>query len=328
MITDGNWQPIAEMAVLQQRAAMLRTIRKFFLKRLVLEVETPVLSCSTTCDPFIDSFVTDFQGQDYFLQTSPELPMKRLLASGSGPIYQICKVFRQGESGSKHNPEFSLLEWYRPGYDLLQLMQEMDDLLRELMAEITLSPSCFYSYQECFEKFLSINPHNVDIDELYRCAREHNLHRVLERDEAKDRWLELLMSHIIEPQLGGTREQPCISFVYDYPASQAALAKIEKNSQGVPVARRFEVYVASMELANGFYELQDSQEQQRRFEWENQQRLAMGKNTIPMDSNFLGALQHGLPDCSGVALGLDRLLMLLTAKNSIDEVLTFPIAGA
>jgi len=326
--TSSPWEPCASLAVLRSRATLLQKIRNFFQHRAVLEVETPILSYSTTCDPFIDSFATVHNNQTYYLHTSPELPMKRLLAAGSGAIYQICKVFRQGESGPKHNPEFSLLEWYRPGYDLWQLMQEMDELLHELLSELPLQETCYYSYQQCFEQSLSINPHTANMDDLYQCAKGYNLHQVLSLDDEKDRWLDLLMSHVVEPNLGGDREHPAICFIYDYPTSQAALARVAKDNNGQMVAKRFEVYMASMELANGFYELKDGNEQQSRFESENQQRLDMGKEAIPIDQHFLQALHSGLPECSGVALGLDRVLMLLESKNSIEHVISFPIARA
>jgi len=266
----SQWQPSASMEVLRTRARMLAQIRTFFQDKLVWEVDTPILSQSTTCDPFIDSFDCQNHAQKYYLHTSPELPMKRLLAAGSGAIYQICKVFRQGESGPKHNPEFSLLEWYQPGYDYRQLMQEVDELLSLLLFDFLAKETEYWTYQECFERTLSLNPHTATIDELYQAAEKYALHQVLSREDDKDRWLDLLMSHIIEPTLGGNKEYPAICFVYDYPASQAALARVEKNNAGQPVAKRFEAYIAGMELANGFYELKDVAEQQRRFEAENQ----------------------------------------------------------
>lgn len=330
------WRPSAELNVIRLRAAMNRQIRDFFFRRDVLEVETPVLSQAGTSDPFIDSFSLNSDTQKYYLHTSPELPMKRLLAAQSGAIFQIAKVFRDGELGAKHNPEFSLLEWYRPGFDLTQLMHEVGELVAELLTRQADKPNQlsepqpieFISYQGCFEKILHINPHRTHKAELFTVAEKHNLHQVLDRDDEIDRWLDLLMSHIIEPYLGGSREQPSLCFVYDYPATQAALARIENNASGQPVAKRFELYIAGMELANGFYELADAKVQRERFEADNRHRIQMGKSPIPIDEHFIQALQAGLPDCSGVALGLDRLLMLLTGKQSIAEVLCFPISNA
>lgn len=304
-------------AVLRARSQMYTKIREFFAIRNVLEVETPLLAAHTVSDPYIKSFAV----QDYFLQTSPEYAMKRLLAAGSGCIYQICKAFRCEEAGSMHNPEFTMLEWYRLGYDHMQLLHEMDELLQLLLER----PSAnIMSYQELFEQHFAFNPHTATIDQLQRCANEQQLNlssAALQNLSATD-WLQLLMSHVIEPKLCG----PVPWIIYNFPAPQAALAKI--LPQDPPVAARFEVYIDGIELANGYYELQDASEQKQRFIADNTLRKQNGQQEIAADNRLLTALENGLPDCAGVALGLDRLLMLQQNLQSIKDVLAFPIEDA
>ncbi len=324
-----NWQPAATLQILQRRAALLARTRDFFAARDVLEVETPVLSRAANTDPQIESFTTAFsgpgtsQGRQLYLHTSPEFPMKRLLAAGSGAIYQICKVFRQGEAGRYHNPEFTLLEWYRPGFNHHQLMDEVEQLVRLLLTRPDLGKSEYLSYQQAFEQYAGLNPLQTDSTQLINCAEQHGLKGVTGlAEEDRDGWLNLLMSHVIQPQLGQQR----LTFVFDYPASQAALARISPTNP--LVAERFELFLQGVELANGFHELTDAAEQQRRFLKELQQRTHTGQPAIPMDENLLAALHHGLPDCAGVALGLDRLLMLACGASDISEVLSFPIERA
>ena len=239
--------------------------------------------------------------------------MKRLLAAFAQPIYQITRAFRDGEAGPRHNPEFSLLEWYRPDFDHHQLMNEVAELLRYCLGERALQK---YSYRQLFLQHLQLDPFTAPITELARVARRHLDPGDLSGD--RDLWLDLLMSHVLEPLLG----RDAICFIYDYPPSQAALARVVRvdNEQ---VGQRFEVYVDGMELANGYCELTDAQEQRRRFEQDNQRRHERGQVQRPPDEYLLAALEHGLPDCSGVALGIDRLLMLATGKSSIQEVLAF-----
>ena len=325
-----NWQPAATLQMLRQRAALLAQIRRFFSTRQVLEVETPVLSSAANTDPQVESFTTTFSGpgatteRPLFLQTSPEFPMKRLLAAGCGPIYQIGKVFRQGEAGRHHNPEFTLLEWYRPGFDHHQLMDEVEQLtLLLLEPHLELGKSEYLGYQQAFERYAGLNPHQASNKQLMECVEQHGIEGVAGLTEAdRDDWLNLIMSHIVQPQLGQQR----LTFLFDYPASQAALARISPaNSQ---VAERFELFLQGVELANGFHELTDATEQRHRFLEDLQQRNHGGRPTIPMDENLLAALSHGLPDCAGVALGLDRLLMLATGASEISDVLSFPIARA
>jgi len=310
--------------VLRARAELLSVIRTFFAERGALEVETPVLSRATVTDPQLASLTTRFRGPghpdglDLYLQTSPELAMKRLLAAGSGPIFQICKAFRDGESGHQHNPEFTILEWYTPGVDHHGLMDEM-----ELLLEATLQTGKCQRITYCrlFENRFGLDPHDCSSAALERAADDADVgSRPAITD--KDEWLALLMSHVLEPDLG--TDAPL--FVYDYPTSQAALARIRPGDP--PVAERFEVYYHGAELANGFHELADAKEQRRRFEAELDDRRHQGAADAPIDERFLAALEAGMPDCSGVALGVDRLLMVLLGAEEIDNVLAFPLARA
>ena len=320
-----DWQPTASNANLRQRAAFIAKIREFFQSRGVLEVETPLLSHATVTDPYVLSIPAVFTQsgsaveEKVFLQTSPEYAMKRLLASGSGPIYQICKAFRQGDLGKIHNPEFTMLEWYRPSFDHHQLMDEMDEFLQHVLG----TPEAKrFTYAEIFTTVVGINPHTADLDALNVCIRKHgiDLHACLtHRNDA----LDILFTHIIEPQMNS--DQPI--FLYDYPVSQAALAKI-RSEENPPVASRFEVYFKGIELANGFHELQNVDEQRKRFENDLRLRNENHISSVPVDENFLAALAAGLPDCSGVALGVDRLVMLALQAASLREVVSFdfPVA--
>jgi len=319
------WQPSSSIETLRFRAELLANIRSFFNQKQVLEVETPVISQAATCDVFIDSFSTSQYGKSYYLHTSPEFAMKRLLASGSGDIYQIAKVFRQEESGQRHNPEFTLLEWYRIGFNDQDLISEVKELINYLCRSqiITQYHSESLSYRDCFLNSLSINPHTATVSDLQQCAKRFHLENTLSEQDGKDRWLELLLSCVLEKELGGTLEQPKMTFLYDYPASQASLARIEENKYGEKVAKRFELYLGGMELANGFYELDNAVEQLQRFKKDNRLRKDLGKTEVPIDQHLITALEQGLPLCSGVALGIDRLLMVMLGKAHIDEVLSF-----
>lgn len=341
-----QWQASASFELIKLRADTLRTIRSFFDKNGLLEVDTPILSSASVPDPFIESFQTRYipltqtmQTEDYYLHTSPEFAMKRLLASGSGSIYQVSKVFRQGESGRKHNPEFTLLEWYRDGWDHHQLMHEVCQLLTLILSpNIELAEPQFLSYEDAFQTVLGINPHTVDKADLLACAEKAGLANVLDDNEHRDRFLELLFSHTIEPSLGKKRgknkgknrgesnELPCICLLYHYPASQASLAKTAVQN-GQLIAERFEVFIDGMELGNGFHELNDAKEQKARFEADNQARKKMGHNEIPMDDNFLEAVGH-LPECAGVAIGIERLLMIMSQSQHINDVIAFPFERA
>lgn len=316
----ANWQPCASLNTLRKRAGLLQKIRHFFHDADVLEVETPVLCHASVTDPFIQSIAVSLaQHEDYYLQTSPEYAMKRLLAAGSGPIFQLSKAFRREELGRFHNPEFSLLEWYRPHYDHHQLMDEVDDLLQLILK----TPAAErISYHDVFLTYLNCDVHRIDNwQPLMAIAEQNNIH-VSAKIEDKDTWLQLLMSHCIEPRLG--KEQPC--FIYDFPESQAALARIRPGNP--PLASRFEVYFKGIELANGFHELLDAKEQQARFEKNNLERKKQNLPVMKIDHYLLQALQHGLPDCAGVALGIDRLIMLALDEKEIAKVMSFDITRA
>lgn len=314
-----TWQPSASLKNLQARARILKQIRDFFAARDVLEVDTPLMCHTSVTDPFIQSIPALFQAhgaqhtQQYYLQTSPEYAMKRLLAAGSSSIYQICKAFRQGDLGQLHNPEFTMLEWYRTGFNHHQLMDEMDALLQLVLQ---CNSAVRMSYGELFQTYLAIDPHGATLAQLAQCAKQHAISMATAITD-KDTWLDVLMTHCIEPQLG--QDRPC--FIFDFPASQAALARIQPGNP--PLAARFEVYCRGMELANGFYELQDAQEQRRRFEHNLQRRAELGLSALPIDELFLAALAQGLPDCAGVALGIDRLIMVALGSTSIADVVSF-----
>jgi elongation factor P--(R)-beta-lysine ligase len=321
---NPSWQPSAPIENLRHRARIQKQIRDFFAARGVMEVETPLLCHTSVTDPFIQSIPALFQAHPqknevrHYLQTSPEYAMKRLLAAGSGAIYQMGKAFRQGEIGRLHNPEFTMLEWYRPGFDHHDLMDEMDALLQAVLN----TPAAFrITYADLFHSFLAIDAHHASLDELMMCAKNHGI-SVAEKSDDRDTWLSILMTHVIEPQLGTDR--PC--FLYDFPASQAALARLQPGHP--PVASRFEVYFRGTELANGFHELQDANEQRFRFEKNLAERKRLGLRELPIDEWLLAALQHGLPDCAGVALGVDRLILLAIQSEKIADVLSFDFERA
>ncbi len=322
-----TWRPSATFESLRRRAALLARLRAFFSARGVLEVETPSLAAATVTDLHLYSLSceVDFEGERraFYLQTSPEFAMKRLLAAGSGPIFQICKSFRDSEKGRLHNPEFTMLEWYRPGYDHHQLMDEMDDLLEEILGHGRAERR---SYLEAFEEVFGIDPHQAGSAELAALAREKCLAVAgFGPETPADDWLHLLFSHEVEPRLG--RGRP--TFLYDYPASQAVLARVSADKPGGPLrARRFEVYVDGIELANGFHELVDAAEQRRRFEADHEERRRRGLPLPPIDENLLAALEAGLPDCAGVALGVDRLVLLALGFSNLEDVLAFPVGRA
>lgn len=283
------------------------------------------MSQATITDVHLHAFKSHFIGPDYsagqdvYLMTSPEFHMKRLLAAGSGSIFQITKSFRNEESGRYHNPEFSMLEWYRVGFDYHDLMDEMDQLLQLVLKG---SPADRMTYQQAFQQILEICPLEASLEELRECALLHGFDDIAKDETHRDTLLQLLFSMVIEPEIG----QQVPIFIYHFPASQAALAKINQDDHRV--ANRFEVYFQGIELANGFHELDDAEEQRRRFEHDNQQRKMMGLPTQPIDEQLLSALEHGLPPCSGVALGIDRLIMLALGVNSIDSVISFPFSRA
>jgi len=310
-----HWQPSADPGRLRLRAALLARIREFFAARGVLEVQTPLLGRRGVTDPAIEPLMV-VAGASLdtarYLQTSPEYAMKRLLAAHGEPIYQIAGAFRDGEIGPRHNPEFTLLEWYRPGFDHFELMAEVADLVRLCIGE---QPVSMVSYRALFREHLGLDPLTATTTALEAVARAHvdtGAH-----GEDRDLWLDLLMSHVLEPRL-----PVGMCFVHDYPPSQAALARTAWVD-GVEVALRFELFIDGLEIANGYRELTDPAEQRRRFEADNVRRRAHGQPERPPDERLLAALQYGLPDCAGVALGVDRLLMVAAGATSIGEVLAF-----
>jgi elongation factor P--(R)-beta-lysine ligase len=325
-MTDTNtWHPTTTLSILRLRALLLTHIRQFFAERNVLEVETPLLSQATVTDPHLHSFQTQYcfdhseQQQTLYLQTSPEFAMKRLLAAGSGPIYQISKAFRNhGESGRYHNPEFSLLEWYQPNYNHHQLMDEVETLLKRLL---TCEPAQRFSYAEIFQRYLNSDPHQLSLKNLKQLTRRLGLATENLGLNTLEDYLNFLMSHVIEPQLPKQ-----LVFIYDYPVTLAALAKVRRCT--TPVAERFEVYLDGIELANGFHELSDAHEQRLRFQNDLCRRTKYGHPQVPIDEHLLAALTHGLPECAGVALGIDRLLMIMAKAHKLSDVISFPIQRA
>lgn len=322
-----DWPPSASFEALRARAGIVSRIREYFSRTGAVEVETPICAASPAPDPALEQLTTVYtgpgapQGRPLYLQTSPELAMKRLLAAGSGPIYQICKAFRDGERGRIHNPEFSLVEWYRPGFGMHELMDDVAGLVAEVLE--TSWPVERVAFGELFERELGLEPHLATDERIRECALDN---RVSGADALpgldRDAWLDLLLTHCLERKLGRGR----MTFLFDYPASRASLARIRPGAP--PVAERFELYLEGMEIANGFHELADEAEQRRRLVADNERRKAAGQEPVPLDERFLAALEQGLPDCSGVALGLDRLVMVALGSESIDEVLAFPVERA
>ncbi len=304
--------PALPIATLRKRAQLLRQLREFFSARGVLEIETPILSPYGNPDPHIDSIACALGTQRAYLQTSPEFAMKRLLVQGSGDIFQLCHAFRDGEAGRFHRPEFTLLEWYRLDFDHLQLNAEVIALI-EQMREADAAPlqQVVQSYQALFIQYLCVDPLDTSMAQLRAVAQHQGL--AVDSTLSLDGWLDLLLSHCIVPRLPANQ----LTTLIDYPASQAALARLNADTR---TAARFEVFWGSLELANGYWELQDPDEHVRRFAVENAQRHAAGQPSMPVDQEFLKALQRGLPDCAGVALGVDRLLMKLLGAESLDAV--------
>ncbi|WP_440874788.1 elongation factor P--(R)-beta-lysine ligase [Thalassotalea sp. PLHSN55] len=324
-----TWSSTLSWRNAQQRAELLSSIRSYFDRNSVLEVETPLLSQGTVTDVYLDAFHTRYNflansdqknSELFYLQTSPEFAMKRLLASGYQDIFQLCKAFRHEPAGSHHNPEFTILEWYRLGFDHFALMDDLDALLQDVLNCL---PSTKLSYQEVFLKFLNIDPLDTSLASLLSVIKEQGiLSDWLSKETDIDVLLQFIFAEVIEPQIG--IEEPC--FIYGFPRSQAALAKISTDDNRV--ADRFECYFRGIELANGFHELTCADEQKERFEQDNITRKSKGLAEREIDENFLAALNHGLPECSGVALGIDRLVMLALHEKSIKNVISFPIEHA
>jgi lysyl-tRNA synthetase class 2 len=323
------WQSKISWEVAQQRAKITQEIRSFFYARHIIEVETPLISRGTVTDVYLDSFACKYNylnkqrlsdATEMYLQTSPEFSMKRLLASGYGSIFQICKAFRHEEHGKHHNPEFTILEWYRLNYNHFQLMDEVDEFLQCIMH---CESGERLTYQQAFQQHLNIDPLECTSTKLKKILSDNNISGDWINDEQDiDVLLQVLFSECIETKIGN--ERPC--FIYNYPKNQSSLAKISKNDPRV--AERFECYYKGVELANGFNELTNSSEQQHRFESDNQKRKLLGKEMKSLDKLFLNALEQGLPECSGVAVGIDRLIMLALNKPNIASIMTFNITNA
>jgi elongation factor P--(R)-beta-lysine ligase len=313
-----DFLPTASLAALRARAQLNAALREFFRAREVLEVETPMLSEAGTTDLHIESFSVGIDDQTRWLRTSPEFPHKRLLAAGVGAIYELGRVFRHGERSARHNPEFTLLEWYRPGFDLAAMMDETVALLRHCAATFNVTPGAEQrlSYRELFQRYVQLDPFDAPL------AAMAALHPGFVGELDRDGWQQLTLSTLIEPQL----PPDGLLTVYDFPATQCALARIRPGSP--PVAQRFELYWGAMELANGYFELTDADEQHARFNADQRARSLLGRPCPAPDLRLVAALAHGLPDCAGVAIGVDRLLLKLLALPTLDAVLAFPAERA
>jgi len=323
----ADWRPSATREALQLRARVNATIRAFFAARDVLEVETPVLSAAGVTDPHIESFSLEFHGpvaggaRRRWLRTSPEYALKRLVAAGIGDCYELGRVFRNGEAGGRHNPEFTMLEWYRVGFDHVRLMDELAALLRELLALV--GRECVVvrrSYRQLFVDSLGVDPATATLDELQAPL---STIRIDPAGLGRDDWLDLLLSHLIQPRFPPDQ----LLLLHDYPASQCALARVRGDGVNA-VAERFEAFLGPLELANGYHELTDAAEQRWRFERDIERRYDSGCDAPAMDEHLLAALSHGLPDCAGVALGIDRVLAAMLGETTLEAVLAFPFARA
>lgn len=322
----SDWQPTASIDVLRLRARLNAVIRAFFAERDVLEVETPILSQAGNTDPNIASFCLQFSGRSdgpsrtRWLRTSPEYPLKRLLAAGVGDCYELGRVFRDGEVGHRHNPEFTLLEWYRVGWDHLRLADEVVAFVQTALPLVQRSASVSTTtYRDLYREKLGLDPMSAPDDALRNALGDV---RIDPQGLNRDDWLDLLMTHRIQPQLSPGK----LLIVHDYPASQCALARVGDGDP--PVAERFEIYLGTLELANGYHELTDSHEQRARFMRDLDVRSARNAATPQLDEHLLAALQHGLPDCAGVALGVDRLLAAMLDADDIAQVLAFGFVRA
>ena len=310
---------------LQVRAQLYALIRVFFAERSVLEVETPILSVAGNTDPNIESFNAPFNGhvdagaRERWLRTSPEHPLKRLLADGVGDCYELGRVFRNGEAGERHNPEFTMLEWYRVGWNHRQLMEEVITLVESALAMVGRRAEVLIEgYRQFFLDELGLDPLHADIEELRKPLAEY---RIDPEGLTRDDWLDLLITHKLQPFFPRDR----ITVIHDYPASQSALARIRPGDP--PMAERFELYLGPYELANGYHELNDALEQRTRFQRDNARRRERGLREMPIDEQLLAVLGK-MPDCAGVALGIERLLMCLAATDRIGDVLAFPFSQA
>jgi len=317
--TLSDWRPGASRHAVEARARLLAAIRAFMAERGILEVETPILSQAGNSDPNIRSIATDDARRRY-LRTSPEYAMKRLLAAGHRHIYELGRVFRAGEQGQYHNPEFTLLEWYRVGLPYLDLAEEVVQLIRLCGAGVYDDWELqWVTYRDLFRQSIGLDPAHCTETDLSNCALERGI-RSGPLDQLQ--WLDLLFAEVVQPALPGE----CLTVVYDFLPEQAALSRIRSGSD--PAAERFEVFLGQMELANGYQELTDAEEQLHRFERENRLRDIRGEETAPVDNRLIDALRQGLPECSGVAMGVDRLLMSILKLERLEAVLAFDAGRA
>lgn len=323
MQLSDDWRPSATLETLKQRAALLRAVREFFAQREVLEVDTPLLSRFGVTDLHLENLSTAlhaFPSQCFYLQTSPEYAMKRIVAAYQTSIYQLSKVFRDDEVGRHHNPEFTMLEWYRVGYSMSELVDEVVALLHDALGKL---PVAQLSYQEAFLQTLKLDPLAATVTDIKTCLSSYDhVRQLVQRENDRDTLLQLAMSVIVEPSFC----PHSITVVSDFPASQAALAQLSQDDDRV--AKRFEVYVGGIELANGYQELTDAAEQQQRFDEDNALRALHQKPRCAADHRLIDALASDFPTCAGVALGFDRLLMLQSQKHDISQVLPFSISCA
>ncbi|MFI3256261.1 MAG: elongation factor P--(R)-beta-lysine ligase [Psittacicella sp.] len=317
------WEPNLSIELLKSRNKFIKEVRNFFDKRDILEVDTPILSSYGVTDVNLNTFSTFYNSpynskyKTLYMITSPEYHMKRILAKYNIPIYQVTKVFRNEEEGVKHNPEFTMLEWYRPGFDMFDLISEIEDLMKDT---IKISKVELMSYTEVFEKYFNIDPISCDINILKEEALKYNYSSLNPQD--RDSLLEFLFSIHIEPKVGNIHPIA----VYNFPATQASLARVDPNNS--LLANRFEIYYKGVELANGFNELTNYKAQLERFKKDNIKRSELNLPEIEIDINLIEALKSGMKQVSGVAIGLDRLIMIALDKKSISEVLSFPIDKA
>lgn len=315
-----TWQPNCGVATARARAIMLRRARNYFEAREVLEVWTPSLTNCGSTDPNIDSIQALLDDKACYLHTSPEFLMKRLLAAGYPDIYQVCRVFRGAESGPGHQPEFTLIEWYRRGFNLNAIIEDTVTLITTLLESLSLASPRLISYSDVFSHSMSVDPHTIAANALADILHaDPHLRNSLGED--RDAWLDLAMATVVSPDFADDR----LTAVYHYPASQASLARI--CPQDAAVADRFEVYLGPVELANGFVELTNPEEQLARFERDREIRATLGKQDVAIDYDFIDALRNGLPECAGVAVGLDRVLMIAEGRNNIGDVATFSPGG-
>ena len=321
-----DWRPAASTDVLRARAGMLERIRAYFAAQGVREVQTPVLSASAVSAPAIESIGAEAApGARLWLQTSPEYPMKRMLAAGFGDCYQVCPVFRDGESGRLHNPEFTMIEWYRLDYGVGEMEHDVDRLLRVACAELRdFRPARAVSYRAAVLDASGLDCHAAGVPDIRAALAARGVEPAAANGWERDEWLDLLMGAVVGPALG--HDAPV--FVNDYPPGQAALARLRREPDGSQVAERFELYVDGLELANGFRELGDAVEQRRRFEQDQATRRRRGQPERPLDERLLAALGAGLPDCAGVALGFDRLVMAAHRLPTLDAAMAFPASRA